>query len=147
MIDETEPPMQSDMRSCSRSSGKSGLRLPCGVALNGSRNRCTRERRFIYNKHRERSGGSPFQKKTGDVRMSQRVLAILATFLLFASSGMAAPKLLENIPLVWKPTDTLSSLGPLNLGGPVVSTALHVDPLVDMRNNPSLIAENREKDD
>jgi len=66
--------------------------------------------------------------------MSQRVLSILCATLLLIGSGFAATKLLENIPLVWKPTDTLGSLGPL-------------DTLVDSRNNPSLIAENQEKPD
>jgi hypothetical protein len=79
--------------------------------------------------------------------MSRRILAILCTTLLLAAGATAAPKLLENIPLVWKPTDTLGALGPLNLNGPVISTALHVDPLVDTRNNPSLVAENHEKAD
>jgi hypothetical protein len=79
--------------------------------------------------------------------MSQRILSILCTTLLLVGSGFAATKLLENIPLVWKPTDTLGSLGPLNLGGPVISTPLHVDTLVDTRNNPSMIAENQEKPD
>jgi len=79
--------------------------------------------------------------------MSYRILAILCTTLLLAAGATAAAKLLENIPLVWKPTDTLGSLGPLNLGGPVISTPLHVDTLVDSRNNPSLIAENQEKPD
>jgi hypothetical protein len=77
--------------------------------------------------------------------MTHRILSILCTTLLLAGGALAAPKLLENIPLVWKPTDTLGSLGPLNLGGPVISTALHVDTLVDTRSNPSRIAENQEK--
>jgi hypothetical protein len=77
--------------------------------------------------------------------MSHRILSILCTTLLLAGGALAAPKLLENIPLVWKPTDTLGSLGPLNLAGPVISTGLHVDTLVDTRNHPSRIAENQEK--
>jgi hypothetical protein len=76
--------------------------------------------------------------------MSHRILSILCTILLLAGSASAAPKLLQNIPLVWKPTETLSSLGPLNLPGPIISTALHVDKLVDTRSNPSMIAENQE---
>jgi hypothetical protein len=76
--------------------------------------------------------------------MFHRILGILCTTLLLAAGATAAAKLLENIPLVWKPTDSLGTLGPLNLSGPVVSTALHVDLLVDTRNNPSLIAENHE---
>ena len=79
--------------------------------------------------------------------MSHRILAILCTTLLLAAGATAAAKLLENIPLVWKPTDSLGTLGPLNLSGPVISTALHVDLLVDTRNNPSMIAENQEKPD
>jgi hypothetical protein len=77
--------------------------------------------------------------------MSHRIVSILCATLFLAGGGLAGTKLLENIPLVWKPTDTLGTVGPLNLGGPVISTALHVDPLVDKRNNPSLIAENQEK--
>jgi hypothetical protein len=79
--------------------------------------------------------------------MSRRFLAILCTTLLLAAGATAGPKLLENIPLVWKPTDTLGALGPLNLSGPAISTALHVDLLVDTRNNPSLVAENHENTD
>jgi hypothetical protein len=82
----------------------------------------------------------------GGIYMSHRILAILCTTLL-AAGATAAPKLLQNIPLVWKPTDSLGTLGPLNLSGPVISTALHVDLLVDTRNNPSLIAENHENTD
>jgi hypothetical protein len=77
--------------------------------------------------------------------MSQRVFSILCTTLLLVGSGFAATKLLENIPLVWKPADTLGSMGPLNLAGPVISTSLHVDTLVDTRSNPAQIAENQEK--
>ncbi len=79
--------------------------------------------------------------------MSQRILATLFTTMLLAAGATAGPKLLENIPLVWKPTDTLGALGPLNLSGPVISTALHVDLLVDTRTNPALVAENHEKED
>jgi hypothetical protein len=79
--------------------------------------------------------------------MSRRILASLCAALLLAAVATAAPKPLENIPLVWKPTDTLGALGPLNLDGPVVSVALHVDMLVDMRKNPSLVAENHEQAD
>jgi hypothetical protein len=79
--------------------------------------------------------------------MSHRIFAMLCTTLLLAVSASAAVKLLENIPLQWKPTDTLRDLGPLNLNGPVISTTLHVDLLVDTRKDPALVAENREKAD
>jgi hypothetical protein len=79
------------------------------------------------------------------VNMLRRIVPILCTTLLLASGGSAATQLLQNIPLVWTPTDSLGSLGPLDLGSPVITTPLHVDTLVDTRINPSLIAENREK--
>jgi len=78
--------------------------------------------------------------------MSYRIPAIIFATLL-ATFATAGPKPLENIPLVWKPTDTLGALGPLNLDGPVISVALHVDLLVDTRKNPSLVAENHENAD
>src|ERR1700734_2049669 len=96
---------------------------------------------------RYRSSAKPNSNQAWEVNMSQRLLSILCTTLLLVGSGLAATKLLEDIPLVWKPTDPLGSLGPLNLGGPVISTPLHVDTLVDTRNNPSMIAENQEKPD
>src|ERR1700735_2882591 len=79
--------------------------------------------------------------------MSQRILSFFCTTLLLVGTGFAAPKLLENIPLVWKPTDTLGSLGPVNLNGPVISTASHVDALADTPNNPPLVGDNHEKSD
>jgi hypothetical protein len=77
--------------------------------------------------------------------MSHRIVSILCTTLLLVGSVTAAPRLLENIPLVWKPTESLSSSGPLNLAGPVISTALHVDTFVDTRSDPTKIGENQEK--
>ena len=71
--------------------------------------------------------------------MTRRILSILCATVLLVGSGYAATKLLENIPLVWKPTDTLGSLGSLDLAAPVISTPLHSDALVDTRNNPALI--------
>ncbi len=79
--------------------------------------------------------------------MTRRILSILCATVLLVGSGYAATKLLENIPLVWKPTDTLGSLGSLDLAAPVISTPLHVDALVDTRNNPALIGENQESPD
>jgi hypothetical protein len=55
--------------------------------------------------------------------MSHRILSILCTTLLFAGGALAAAKLLENMPLVSKPTDTLGSLGPLNLSNPAFTGA------------------------
>jgi hypothetical protein len=66
---------------------------------------------------------------------------------LIAGGARAAPKLLENIPLQWTPTDSLASLGPLDLSGPLLSMKIHIDKLVDARQNPSAVAENREKPD
>ena len=49
--------------------------------------------------------------------MYRHIVSVLCATLLLVGGGFAATKLLENIPLVWKPTETLGSLGPLNLGG------------------------------
>jgi hypothetical protein len=66
---------------------------------------------------------------------------------LIAGSARAAPKMLENIPLQWTPTDSVASLGPLDLSGPLLSVRIHIEKLVDARQNPSTVAENREKPD
>jgi hypothetical protein len=77
--------------------------------------------------------------------MAHRIVSILCASVLLAGGAIASPKLLENIPLVWKPTDTLASLGALNLTNAVITTPLHIDTLVDTRSNPAKIAENQEK--
>jgi hypothetical protein len=59
--------------------------------------------------------------------------------LLVSAAALAAPRLLQNIPLQWKPTSPLSS-------GAVESTSAKVSvaSFKDARQNPQLIAENRE---
>ena len=52
---------------------------------------------------------------------------------------------LQNIPLQWKPTSNFSAMGTIDLSGGTVTTKIHFDPLVDTRQNPTLVAENREK--
>jgi hypothetical protein len=52
---------------------------------------------------------------------------------------------LQNIPLQWKPTSNFSEMGTIDLSGGTVTTKIHFDPLVDTRQNPTLVAENREK--
>ncbi|MGA2707216.1 MAG: YajG family lipoprotein [Steroidobacteraceae bacterium] len=52
---------------------------------------------------------------------------------------------LQNIPLKWTPTSTVASMGTVDLSGNIVATPIHVDTLVDTRENPALVAENREK--
>jgi hypothetical protein len=52
---------------------------------------------------------------------------------------------LQNIPLQWKPTSNFSEMGTIDLSGGTVATKIHFDPLVDTRQNPTLVAENREK--
>jgi hypothetical protein len=70
-------------------------------------------------------------------------LAFLGSFLLNAAAFAAAP--LENIPLVWKPTSVFSEMGTLDLSGAVVTTKIRFEPLVDTRQDPARVAENREK--
>jgi hypothetical protein len=61
----------------------------------------------------------------------------------FVVPASAADKL-ENIPLTWKPTTDAPSRGAINLSG-LENVRLQVDPLVDRREDPSLIGLNRDK--
>lgn len=80
--------------------------------------------------------------------MKHRILA-LATFAccLLGGTALAAPKLLQDIPLKWTPTQGFSELGPLDVSGPLLTTKVHFETFVDARSNPGAIAENREKAD
>jgi hypothetical protein len=80
--------------------------------------------------------------------MSYRVPATALLACLIASgAATAAPAVLENIPLKWSPTSTLAEMGPLDLSAAELSVKVHVEALVDTRQNPTLIAQNTEKPD
>ena len=81
--------------------------------------------------------------------MKPRVLALatLACCLLCGGMALAAPKLLQDIPLKWTPTQGFSELGPLDISGPLLSTKVHFETFVDARTDRTSIAENREKAD
>jgi hypothetical protein len=68
--------------------------------------------------------------------------AVLVNGAAFAGSGA-----LENIPLKWSPTSTLSEWGAVDLSGATITTKIHWDGFTDTRENPTLVAENREKAD
>jgi hypothetical protein len=70
-------------------------------------------------------------------------ITCLASVLVSGSAFGGADLL--NIPLNWKPTSTFASMGSIDLSGNIVATSIHFEALVDARQNPSLIAENREK--
>ena len=70
-------------------------------------------------------------------------LAFFGSFLINAAAFAAPP--LENIPLAWKPTSVFSEMGTLDLSGAVIATKIRFDPLVDTRQDPARVAENREK--
>jgi hypothetical protein len=77
--------------------------------------------------------------------MSNRFfVTTLCVLTIVGGQALAKDKLLENIPLKWTPTDTIAALGPVNLSGAALGAAIHVDALVDARQNPSAVAENRE---
>jgi hypothetical protein len=59
--------------------------------------------------------------------------------------AFAAPKLLENVPLKWTPTETLAQMGPVDVSGPLLSTKVRFDSFADKRQNPAAVGENREK--
>ncbi len=78
--------------------------------------------------------------------VAARSLAGLACLLVSAVAA-AKPAVLENIPLKWSPTSTLAEMGPVDLAAPDLAVKIHVDALVDNRQNPTLIAQNTEKPD
>jgi len=67
--------------------------------------------------------------------------------LLVNRAAFAGGGTLENIPLKWTPTSTLSEMGAVDISGALLTTKIHLDTFVDTRQNPTLIAENREKAD
>jgi hypothetical protein len=80
--------------------------------------------------------------------MRQSLFAVASCALLIlcgAAASRAAS--LENVPLKWAPTSTLGEMGAIDLTGAVGTTKIRFDALVDTRQNPSLVAENREKVD
>ena len=60
--------------------------------------------------------------------MNHRMFA-LATFAccLLGGTALAAPKLLQDIPLKWTPTQGFSELGPLDVSGPLLTTKVRGD--------------------
>jgi hypothetical protein len=81
--------------------------------------------------------------------MRQHIFAAaIFALLLINAADFACGASLDNVPLKWTPTSTLSEMGPpVDISGPLLTTKVSVEPLVDTRQNPSLVAENREKAD
>jgi hypothetical protein len=82
----------------------------------------------------------------GIMRQSISAVASCALLILCGAAASRAASL-ENVPLLWKPTSTLGEMGAIDLTGAVGTTKVRVDAFVDTRQNPSLVAENREKAD
>ena len=80
--------------------------------------------------------------------MSYRV-PVIAFLTCLIASGVATARetVLENIPLKWSPTSTLAEMGPVDLSAADLTVKIHVEALVDVRENPTLIAQNTEKPD
>jgi hypothetical protein len=74
------------------------------------------------------------------------VVAIICA-VLAAGTAFARGDPLQNIPLKWTPTSPFSEWGPVDVSGAMLTSKIHVDAFVDARQNPSLVAENREKPD
>ncbi|MGQ0577780.1 MAG: hypothetical protein ACT4PQ_02585 [Betaproteobacteria bacterium] len=70
--------------------------------------------------------------------MSKRLVFLLAILAGCATTG------LENIPLLWMPTTGMFAMGPSQIAG-LEGATLQVDPVVDKRENPALIGQNREE--
>ena len=71
----------------------------------------------------------------------------VCALLLAAGTSYSRSGPLENIPLKWSPTSTLAEMGAIDVSGALLTTKIRVDPFVDTRQNPALVAENREKAD
>lgn len=70
--------------------------------------------------------------------MNKRLYFLLAFLAGCASTG------LENIPLLWKPTTGMFSIGSAELAE-LQNARLQIDPVIDKRENPALIGQNREE--
>lgn len=79
--------------------------------------------------------------------MRQHFLGVAFSCSLLVGAAAFAAVPLQNVPLTWKPTSSFSEMGPLDLGGVALTTKVHFGPLVDTRENPTLVAENHEKAD
>jgi hypothetical protein len=74
--------------------------------------------------------------------LARRLLGLALCFLL--AGGAFAKEKLEDIPMKWTPTDTIASLGAVDLNAAALAAKIHVDALVDARQNPAAVGENRE---
>lgn len=74
-------------------------------------------------------------------------VALFSAVLFFNGAAPARGGPLQNIPLKWTPTSTLAEMGSLDVSGTLLTIKIHVDSLADTRQNPTLVAENREKAD
>jgi hypothetical protein len=77
--------------------------------------------------------------------MRHRFLVIALFSAVLAHGAASARDALENIPLKWSPTSTLSEWGAVDLSGATITTKIHWVGFTDTRENPALVAENREK--
>lgn len=69
---------------------------------------------------------------------------IVFAALLVASGSAMASKDLSNIPLVWSPTQSFAEFGAVDMNG-IGNVKVQFNGFTDVRKNPLLIAENREK--
>lgn len=74
--------------------------------------------------------------------MKRYLLVLMAAFLAFGCAHAPVP--LNNIPLAWTPSDTVSENGAVDMTG-LADAKLKIEKFTDTRKNPALIAENREK--
>jgi hypothetical protein len=77
--------------------------------------------------------------------MRHRFLIVAFFASLLVNGAAFARGDLKNIPLEWTPTTTFAEIGPIDISGAMLTTKIHFDTFADTRENPSLIAENREK--
>jgi hypothetical protein len=76
--------------------------------------------------------------------MSHRIVAFVFAGCLATGASYAADQPL-NMPLKWTPKESISSMGPLDLSGALLSTKIRIDAFTDARPDAAAVAENREK--
>ncbi|WP_235604409.1 MULTISPECIES: DUF4136 domain-containing protein, partial [unclassified Rhodanobacter] len=78
--------------------------------------------------------------KEGNLMLKRTLFAAL----LVVSGSAMASKALNNIPLVWSPTQSFAEFGAIDLNG-IGNVKVQLNNFTDARKNPALIAENHEK--
>jgi hypothetical protein len=74
----------------------------------------------------------------------RRNAVVLLAGLLIGGVAFSSPKLLQDIPLKWTPTQGLADMGAVDVSGTLLAAKIHVDTFIDTRQDPKKVGENLE---